>query len=361
MQTKSPLTALRTLLQTMAPGFLISLVLGGVAVAQPPIIQLPESQPANRNPGYLGLTADDNPDGRGVKVLEIAADSPAQRAGLKAGDVILALDDQILRDVEAMIKSMQARKAGGKIKIDALRQGRLTRFEDPLAAVPNREGGNTPAPQVPNPRNRDYARELLGVELQDVPSTNRSPALVVVKGVVAQPDAKPSLPLGASIREIARTRGRSVADCQRVLAQYQPGDRVDVTFVVDNLIRRSPIVLGAPDPNIVGKPPAGREAEGGGLFESRLGEAGRRPILGRLGRALDGALGGKADQPVPRANNGELVPPRLDLTDREQMPIERPRRENQVDDELAQEVRELRLLVEALLDRVEELEKKPRR
>lgn len=340
----------------------LAIALGRQVAAQPPVIELNAEK---RNQGYLGLTADNNPDGRGVKVLEVVADSPAKRVGIQSGDIILAIDDRILRDVDAMIAIMKTLQAGDKIKVDALRQGRLMRFEFPLAQLPRasdpaQDGGKQPLPA------RDYARELLGVELRDVPATSRTPAKVVVQGVVVIPGKQPKLPLGASIREIARTPVRTVADCQRILSRMRPGERVDVTYVVDNLIRRTPVLLGNEVADAPAPAPGDRTLGGTGPLESRLGESGRRPILGRLGRVLDGALEDAIDRPGDSPTAGQPGPGRFLPEPQpakppvpEQAPVpERAERPLTSQDELAQEVRELRVLVEALLERIEELEKK---
>lgn len=318
------------------------------------------------NPGYLGLAADENPNGRGAKVVEVNAGSPAAKAGLKPGDVILAIDGRVLEELAGMIDAMKMRQPGDKVKLDVLRQNRLMRFELALAPRPRQPGAPAPGALAPGPLPRDYVRELLGLQLDTVPASARSAGGVVVARVLVRTgDERPRIPSGAFIREIDRVPVKSVADCQRILSKFRPGDRVQVTYVVENLVKRVSITLGVPRTR-EGNPQVGAP-ERPGLIESRLGESGRRPILGRLGRALDGALGDAAEgaglpgQARP-AEAREVEPPFEIL--RPQAPREgagpddvRNRRETHGNDELANEVRELRFLIEVLLERVEELEK----
>jgi serine protease Do len=58
----------------------------------------------------LGLTVEDNPDGSGLRVTDVAADSPAADKGLSAGDVIVAVGGQSVEtasDIEDGINAAQ--------------------------------------------------------------------------------------------------------------------------------------------------------------------------------------------------------------------------------------------------------------
>jgi hypothetical protein len=54
----------------------------------------------------------DSPNGRGVLVLRVLDDTPADRAGLKAGDVILAIDGDEVENGDELRKEIRDRKAG---------------------------------------------------------------------------------------------------------------------------------------------------------------------------------------------------------------------------------------------------------
>jgi len=72
------------------------------------------------NAGYLGVWLEDA-EGGGVKVLVVFPDSPAQKAGIEIGDVILAIDDKAIADTDALGKEMKAHKPGGKVKLKVRR------------------------------------------------------------------------------------------------------------------------------------------------------------------------------------------------------------------------------------------------
>ncbi|MET0728904.1 MAG: trypsin-like peptidase domain-containing protein, partial [Acidimicrobiales bacterium] len=59
-----------------------------------PVIERLRSGTEASDPGYLGVTIEDPEDGsRGATLASIAAGSPAERGGLRAGDLVTAIDD----------------------------------------------------------------------------------------------------------------------------------------------------------------------------------------------------------------------------------------------------------------------------
>ena len=66
-------------------------------------------------PAFLGLTSE-SAEGGGVKVGKMLKDGPAQRDGLKEGDVLLKVWDQPLADKEAFTKALQSIHAGERLR-----------------------------------------------------------------------------------------------------------------------------------------------------------------------------------------------------------------------------------------------------
>ena len=59
-------------------------------------------------------------DGRGVLITEVYADSAAAKAGLKAGDVITAIDDEKINDVTGLVTAITS-KSEGAVRIKIMR------------------------------------------------------------------------------------------------------------------------------------------------------------------------------------------------------------------------------------------------
>jgi serine protease Do len=72
--------------------------------------------PPNPNGGYLGITLDEA-DGKGVKVVEVAKDSAAEKAELKKDDVIVAVNGRPTPDRDALLEQMLKYKVGDTIKV----------------------------------------------------------------------------------------------------------------------------------------------------------------------------------------------------------------------------------------------------
>jgi hypothetical protein len=87
---------------------------------------------------YLGSIPDMSaPEIPGVRLTGVRGDSPADKAGLKAGDIIVEFDGKPVKDLYQYTEAMQARQPGDTVKIIVLREG--TRVE--LTATLGRRGG----------------------------------------------------------------------------------------------------------------------------------------------------------------------------------------------------------------------------
>ncbi len=73
---------------------------------------------------YFGSMPDYGHEGKGVRLAGVAAGSPAEKAGLKEGDVIVALNDIDIADVNIYSQVLFARKPGEELRIAYERGGK---------------------------------------------------------------------------------------------------------------------------------------------------------------------------------------------------------------------------------------------
>ena len=73
---------------------------------------------------YLGTVPDFSPVPRGVKLSGVRDGSPAHKAGLQAGDVIIRFDDTEIADLQGMTDALRERKPGEVVKVAVLRAGK---------------------------------------------------------------------------------------------------------------------------------------------------------------------------------------------------------------------------------------------
>jgi S1-C subfamily serine protease len=89
----------------------------------------------------LGLTEEvsryyDLPLERGVLITKVTDGSPAQRAGIMMGDIILRIDDTSIESIEDLLMQIHQRKVGEKVRITVFRRGYEQSFEATLSSTP---------------------------------------------------------------------------------------------------------------------------------------------------------------------------------------------------------------------------------
>ncbi|WP_342450071.1 Do family serine endopeptidase [Thiorhodococcus minor] len=83
----------------------------------------------------LGLDA-----AEGVLVADVMRDGPASRTDLQAGDVVLRVNGEPLRDYKDLPKVVASTKAGSTMTLEVAREGRLRRIEVTVGEMPGEEG-----------------------------------------------------------------------------------------------------------------------------------------------------------------------------------------------------------------------------
>jgi len=81
-------------------------------------------------------------DGEGVLISEVKPDTPAARAGLEAGDVIVKAGDKEVADPSELRAALADRKSGDEVELAVIRDGRRRTVEATLGDWP--EGMGTP-------------------------------------------------------------------------------------------------------------------------------------------------------------------------------------------------------------------------
>jgi membrane-associated protease RseP (regulator of RpoE activity) len=72
---------------------------------------------------YLGVVVQDSSDPAGAEVVRVAPDSPADEAGLEAGDVITTVDDDEVNDAAALTQRIRSLDPEDEVTIEYERDG----------------------------------------------------------------------------------------------------------------------------------------------------------------------------------------------------------------------------------------------
>ncbi|HZL91164.1 MAG TPA: PDZ domain-containing protein [Pirellulaceae bacterium] len=242
--------------------------------------------------GYLGVVLEEV-DGA-LAVTEVAADSPAEKAGLKAGDRIIAVNKSPVKDIDELGRRMEPVPPGGKLTLTIEREGKestiVATLGQPPEAPKNDAGGidlgepaRPPADEpARGPAEAGEHRASLGISVvtfanelrlrSDVPA--RSGALVTM----IRPDspaAKERLPLGAVIVAYDGQKVETAEELVEFIRQSRQGQEVELTYYQGPTLRRKNVKLAAAADSSLSGPGYG------GLLRDRS-------LIGRAERAIEG-------------------------------------------------------------------------
>jgi hypothetical protein len=87
---------------------------------------------------YLGTVPDYGQDENleGVLLSGVRAGSPAERAGLRGGDIIVQIDATAIRNIQDFVFVLRTRKPGDEVQVTVLRDGQRTSYAATLAPRP---------------------------------------------------------------------------------------------------------------------------------------------------------------------------------------------------------------------------------
>jgi S1-C subfamily serine protease len=162
----------------------LSLLLAAGVVVQ----AQPGGEPANPR-SYLGvLVGPAEEGGTGIVVREVTPDSSAAKAGLKAGDRIVKLNEGEVRDPAKFSSAVATRKPGEKLRLGILRDGKEQTLTVTLGERP--AGNASPVPGFPAPRQPAF----LGVQTQPLTPELKSRLHVEADGGAVVTEVVPNSP-----------------------------------------------------------------------------------------------------------------------------------------------------------------------
>ena len=187
--------------------------------------------------GYLGIGIQDlnqdlaksfsTKDTNGALVSDVKEDSPADQAGFKQGDIIVAYQGSSVEDVVALQRMVTRTAVGTKVPVKVIRDG----HEKDLTVTIGEQSETTKIAK-PETGEGDYA--FAGVAVQDLDQDTAKELGLKGKtqGVVVtsvQPDSgsdKAGLMPGDVIREINRQPVKSVKDFEKLSSGIKKGENV---------------------------------------------------------------------------------------------------------------------------------------
>lgn len=216
----------------------------------------------------------------GLTVAAVIADSPADKAGLKRGDIITAVDGTQVSDMQALLNAIKGKKIGDTITLSITRDGAAQQITATLEARPAPLPGASLLPELAGiPRDQLFSH-IQGGSFQFTDKDGKSHTLNIDLGTVSAVDANAKtvtvdLNSGGSK---TYTIGEGVVTAPADLSKFASGDKVVVLSVDGNL---RAIAKGAGMMGFLGKGFGGmRGMHGWGMFGDDNGSGGNNGTRG---------------------------------------------------------------------------------
>jgi S1-C subfamily serine protease len=228
--------------------------------------QDPAARPPRPNEaGYLGLLADDRQDaGKGVRIVNVAAGSPAAKAGLQTGDLITGIGDQSVRSMDDMARAVGTQPPGTTLKFLVVRKGTESHHDVVLGRRPaTRAAEALPAPSEAAPQGPRLG--IRTVEVNDearrhnnLPEGSGAMVISITPGSGAE---RAGLPMGAIITAVDGQNITSPNELSAVVRRAEKNE-VELSYVFDGRLTKNRVSLVAvpeenlPSPQLRARPPA---------------------------------------------------------------------------------------------------------
>lgn len=236
----------------------------------PPADPAIEEARPSAEPGYLGVIVNDTPRASGVLVTQVRRDTPADQAGLQAGDVIASVGGVDTPTIDAFGAAVERLAAGDRAVLEVLRDVRRLELAAVLAPRPGAPAEITPpaeddAGSAPPAIVYHAGRPVLGLRV--APWRARSYGLfgsrtesgVLVEDVVpASPADRHNVPRGAIILAFNGIPVAHPGDLAALMRRVAVDRPIELTYVLGGRTYRQVISLlpaAKPDAGVDAAPP----------------------------------------------------------------------------------------------------------
>ena len=208
-----------------------------INLAKEVVAQLKDSGEVTR--GWLGVSIQDLPrdladyfgieDRQGVLIADVVPGDPAERAGVRAQDIVLEINDEKVKDSKALLKKVAKLKVGTTAKLKILRNGKTKVI---TVKVAKRDDEKIVAQRKP-----EAIKARLGIQVGDLTpeNTNRfnvsdSEGVIVTGLEPGGKGAEAGIRAGDIIKGINRQEIKDVKEYDRAMEKFKDGD--EISFLI---------------------------------------------------------------------------------------------------------------------------------
>jgi len=165
-------------------------------------------------------------DTKGVLISDVIVDSPAAKAGIQPGDILLEFDGKKMESPADLQRAVGFTSPGTSAKMKVLREKSEKVVEVKIAEADEREAAARPGPR---------GSLSLGMEVRPItPDIARQLGLGSTEGVIVarvddeSPAGAAGLQRGDVIRQVNRQKIKSIGDFEKATKDLKDGDRLTV-------------------------------------------------------------------------------------------------------------------------------------
>jgi len=166
---------------------------------------------------------------KGVLVADVVKESPAEKAGIQAGDIIQRVNGQLVENQFELREEILKAEIGQKVTLAVIREGKLLEISLVTAPKP-KEITRIVEPEEPE----KIEEKLLGIEVNDItPELRKKYNLAEEEAGVVVGEVDPSGPAqevgvssGDVIKMVNHIKISSLSDFKKAMEKVKPGDTV---------------------------------------------------------------------------------------------------------------------------------------
>lgn len=156
----------------------------------------------------------------GALIAEITKDSPAEKAGLKQGDIVLKYNNQPVTNIASLRNAIALMKPGSKISLTLLREGKPLEISVTIGTFPSQ----TETPPVEAKENLyGFSVQELTPEIAKAQNFGNEKGVVISKVEPGTPAAWSGLKKGALIMTVNQKKVGSVEEFNEALEKTEKG------------------------------------------------------------------------------------------------------------------------------------------